>query len=167
MTIKKLDSHNLLIDRDDDIEGILRKGHEEDLTGAVLIYEDATHCEIAEWLCENPIDAKGIIEEMEKLLKQPQKQLISFDKIPKDNIFETAVVSDTDYSAELTEILNIEGVEARKEKLINFVYETQNIQISILQSINQALQFSAGDPGDPGEAYKYTFAYPFSQFIKD
>lgn len=42
------------------------KGHEENLDGAVLIYENTTHCEIAEWLCENPIDARGIIEEMEK-----------------------------------------------------------------------------------------------------
>ena len=168
MTIKKLDSDAILIYRYDDIETVARRLKDSDLENAVLVSEDATRCDIAEWLCESPIDAISIVREMERLLKQPQKQpqkqLISYEKIPRDNIFETAVVSDPDYSVELTEILNIEGVEARKEKLIDFIDNRDNIKISVLEHISEPAHkywFSAGD------GYLYNFAYPFSQFLKD
>lgn len=165
MTIKKLDFNDILIDRYDNIDTIARKLEETDLDGAVLISEDASYCEIAEWLCENPIDARGIIEEMEKLLKPPQKQLISFDKIPRNNIFETAIVSDIDYSAELTDILNIEDSGVRKAKIVSFIDTNFGIIISPLRDI--------AEPGHgktwflTSNGYLYNFAYPFSQFIED
>lgn len=162
MTIKKLDYDAILIYRYDDIDTIARKLEETDLDGAVLISDDASHCEIAEWLCENPIDARGIIEEMEKLLKSPQKQLISFDKIPRNNIFETAIVSDIDYSAELTDILNIADLEVRKAKIVSFIDTNEGIIISPLRDIVEP---------EHSEAWfltrNYNFAYPFSQFIED
>ena len=159
MNIEKLDNDAILIDRYDDIEKISRKLEYSNLENAILVSDDATHCEIAEWLCESPIDAKGIIEEMEKLLNPPQKQLISFEKIPRNNIFEAAIVSDIDHTEQLTEILNIEGVEARKEKLLSF-------EVSILQAIDRTSPcFYAGSSTD--NADYYNFAYPFSQFIKD
>lgn len=161
MTIKKLDFDDILIERYDNIEKILRKGQEEDLTDAVLIDKNASHCDIAKWLCENPIDARGIIEEMEKLLKPAQKQLISFENIPRNNIFETAIISDIDYSAELTEILNIADLEARKAKLVHFVDSNDNIEISVLQHIVEPPHRSCFLAVD---SYLYNFAYPISQF---
>ena len=163
MTIKKLDFNYILIDRYDNIEQIVQKGHDEDLTGAVLIYEDATRCDIAEWLCESPIDARGIIEEMERLLKPPQKQLVSFEKIPRNNIFEIAIVADIDYSAELTDILNIADLEVRKAKIVSFVDTNEGIKISPLRDIvepeHNKAHFLASD------GYLYHFAYPMQQFL--
>ena len=161
MTIKKLDYDAILIDRYDDIETVARRLKDSDLDNAVLIHEDATHCDIAEWLCETPIDARGIIEEMERLLKPPQKQLVSFEKIPRNNIFETAIVSDIDYSERLTDILNIVEDEKRMENLIIFVEDNPDIHIGLLHKITVDSYF-----GD-GFGILYTFAYPFSQFIKD
>lgn len=161
MTIKKLDFNDILIDRYDNINTIARKLEETNLDCTVLISSDASHCEIAEWLCENPIDARGIIEEMERLLKQPQKQLVSFEKIPRNNIFEIAILADIDYSAELTEILNIVEDEKRIENLIIFVEDNPDIHIGLLHKITVDSYFS------DGFGILYAFAYPFSQFIED
>ena len=120
-------------------------------------------CEIAEWLSETPIDARGIIEEMERLLKPPQKQLISYEKIPRNNIFETAIVSDIDYSERLTEILNIEDSGVRKAKIVSFIDVNEGIIISSLRDIADPKHNEAWFLASDG--YLYNFAYPFSQFI--
>lgn len=163
MTIKKLDYDAILIDRYDDIEKISRRLKDSDLENAVLVSEDATRCEIAEWLCETFIDARGIIEEMERLLKPPQKQLISFEKIPRNNIFETAVLSNIDYSTELTDILNIADLEVRKAKIASFVDTNEGIIISSLSGIAEPEHRKAWFLASDG--YLYQFAYPIQQFL--
>ncbi len=165
MNIKKLDFNDILIGRYDDIEKILRKRHKKDLTGAVLIHKDATHCDIAEWLCENPIDAISIVEETKRLLKQPQKQLISYEKIPRNNIFETAIVADIDHSERLTEILNIKDLGVRKAKIVSFIDTNEGITISSLRDITKPEHNKAWFLASDG--YLYHFAYPFFQFLKD
>lgn len=165
MNIKKLDYDAILIYKYDDIETVAQRLKDSDLDNAVLVFENATHCEIAEWLCETPIDARGIIEEMERLLKPPQKQLVSFEKIPRNNIFEIAIVADIDYSERLKEILNIEDPGVRKAKIVSFIDTNEGIIISPLRDIVEPEHGEAWFLASDG--YLYNFAYPFSQFIKD
>lgn len=100
---------------------------------------------------------------MEKLLNSTQKQLISFEKIPENNIFETAIFTNyASYAEKLIDILSITDREIRIKRLMLFIENNyNNICIGVLHNVTNDIYFNDGN------GTLYNFAYPLNQFIKD
>lgn len=172
MTIKKLDFNDILIDRYDNINAIAGKLEETDLENVVLVSENASHCEIAEWLCENPYDARGIIEEMKRLLETTSdntpfkaynlREYLALHKIDlKQNGSMFCIVSNDVNFAKLFKTMVTNKTQGKA--FIDKLTEKFSVYNSYIKPINHVETFVYREAFFPGKTWEH--AYPIEQFL--